>query len=202
MLDIKYWGLESLSKIGSILGVPIKTDRFTKDRLFLHYARLLVEMPIAGPFPKFIEFFNADDELIRQEVKYEWKPIKCTHCHMLGHEAIVCRKKSARLAWGQKVPGPVSAPPQGHASSANVAPLPHHLEPKETSSQQGPRLTSSRDKQAFPQERSISPPPRRDAPARQGERVLHSSPNQFTILDDVGVTHRAESASQGHHGPP
>ncbi|KAJ8426028.1 hypothetical protein Cgig2_015850 [Carnegiea gigantea] len=33
--DIKYWGMESLSKIGSLLVIPIKTDRFTKDKLVL-----------------------------------------------------------------------------------------------------------------------------------------------------------------------
>ncbi|KAJ8429723.1 hypothetical protein Cgig2_024975 [Carnegiea gigantea] len=32
-LDIKYWGAESLSKIGSVLGVPIKTDKYTRDNL-------------------------------------------------------------------------------------------------------------------------------------------------------------------------
>ncbi|KAJ8419768.1 hypothetical protein Cgig2_018597 [Carnegiea gigantea] len=63
-LDIKYWGMESLSKIDSLLGIPIKTDRFAKDKLVLRYARLLVEMPIEGPFPEHIEFFNDDGVLI------------------------------------------------------------------------------------------------------------------------------------------
>ncbi|KAJ8421553.1 hypothetical protein Cgig2_004598 [Carnegiea gigantea] len=32
-LDIKYWGLDSLSKIGSILGILIKTDKYTKEKI-------------------------------------------------------------------------------------------------------------------------------------------------------------------------
>ncbi|KAJ8420630.1 hypothetical protein Cgig2_002710 [Carnegiea gigantea] len=42
-LDIKYWCLESLSKIDSILGIPIKTDKYTKEKTMLKYARLLIE---------------------------------------------------------------------------------------------------------------------------------------------------------------
>jgi len=70
-LDIKYWGLQSLSKLGSMLGIPIKTDKFTKEKTALQYARLLVEMKITGPFPLHIDFINDKDEVIRQEVRYE-----------------------------------------------------------------------------------------------------------------------------------
>ena len=57
--------MKSLSKIGSLLDIPIKNDRFTKDKLVLRYARLLVEMPIEGLLPEHIEFFNDDGVLIR-----------------------------------------------------------------------------------------------------------------------------------------
>ena len=38
-LDIKYWGMESLSKIGSLIGIPIKIDQYTRDKTMLRYAR-------------------------------------------------------------------------------------------------------------------------------------------------------------------
>ena len=99
-LDIKYWGMESLSKIGSILGIPLKTDRFTKEKQVIRYARLLVEMQIDGPFPEHIDFFNEEGILIRQPVTYEWIPTKCTHCAMLGHTEEVCKKKgTTRTEW-------------------------------------------------------------------------------------------------------
>jgi len=66
------------------LGIPLKTDRYTKDRVMIKYARLLVEMPLDGNLPEYIEFANEMDMLIRQGVKYEWLPIKCTHCRMFG----------------------------------------------------------------------------------------------------------------------
>ncbi|KAJ8424191.1 hypothetical protein Cgig2_021613 [Carnegiea gigantea] len=85
-LNIKYWGISSLSKISSVLGIPIKTDNYTREKTWLSYARVLIKMPIEGPFPEHIEFINEHDMLVRQVVKYEWLPIKCHHCGMLGHE--------------------------------------------------------------------------------------------------------------------
>ena len=38
--------------------------------------------------------------LIRHEVIYEWKPLKCSHCKMFGHEADSCKKKKGvRAEW-------------------------------------------------------------------------------------------------------
>jgi len=73
-LDVKYWGADSLSKIGSLLGIPIKTDRCTKERSMIRYARVLNDVPLDSTFPEFIEFFNDNELLIRQQVVYEWKP--------------------------------------------------------------------------------------------------------------------------------
>ena len=99
-LDIKFWGNGSLSKLGSYLGIPLKTDKHTKDRTMLRYARMLVDIPLEGPFPDHIEFFDESGTLIRQRVYYEWKPLHCSHCHMFGHEIVNCRKKvTVRKEW-------------------------------------------------------------------------------------------------------
>ncbi|KAJ8423017.1 hypothetical protein Cgig2_016783 [Carnegiea gigantea] len=66
-LDIKYWGAESLSKIGGIMGIPLKSDKYTMEKTMLDYARLLIEMPMDGTFPKFIEFINDKDVLVQQQ---------------------------------------------------------------------------------------------------------------------------------------
>ena len=70
-LDIKYWGMQSLSKLGSVIGIPLKTDRYTKDKSMLKYARLLVEMPLEGHFPDYIDFANEKNVIIRQKIVYE-----------------------------------------------------------------------------------------------------------------------------------
>ncbi|KAJ8425229.1 hypothetical protein Cgig2_019118 [Carnegiea gigantea] len=63
-LDIKFWGSDSLSKIGSILGIPLKTDKYTRDKVMIKYARLLIDIPLHGHFPDHIEFFNEDGVLV------------------------------------------------------------------------------------------------------------------------------------------
>ncbi|KAJ8422876.1 hypothetical protein Cgig2_017057 [Carnegiea gigantea] len=99
-LELRYWGLASLSKIGSLIGTPVKTDQFTKSKSMIQYARMLIDVPIEGPFPDYVEFFNERGQLIRQQVHFEWKPTMCTYCHMQGHTNDVCRKKKvARQEW-------------------------------------------------------------------------------------------------------
>jgi len=93
-LDLKYWGLGSLSKIASILGIPLKIDKYIKEKSTLRYARILIEMNVEGPFPEFVEFFNKNDVLVRQTVKYKWLPTKCAHYNMFGHTEDQCRKKN------------------------------------------------------------------------------------------------------------
>ncbi|KAJ8436750.1 hypothetical protein Cgig2_009724 [Carnegiea gigantea] len=83
---------ESLSKIGSLLGYPLKTDKYIKDKSMLKYARLMVEMSLEGQFPEYIEFANEKGVLLRQKVTYEWMPIKCDKRKMFGHTQEQCRK--------------------------------------------------------------------------------------------------------------
>ena len=92
-MDIKYWGLASLSKIGSLIGQPLRTDKYTAEKSRLSFARLLIVVPLEGSFPEYVEFFNEKDVLIRQPVKFEWCPSKCTFCGMFGHSEEICRKK-------------------------------------------------------------------------------------------------------------
>jgi len=70
-LELKYWGISSLSKIGSLIGIPIKTDQYTKSKSMIQYARMLIEVPIEGPFPDYADFFNKKGQLTRQQVHFE-----------------------------------------------------------------------------------------------------------------------------------
>lgn len=45
-LPLHYWGEESLSRITSVLGVPLLADECTTSQLRLSYARVLVEIDI------------------------------------------------------------------------------------------------------------------------------------------------------------
>ncbi|KAJ8425318.1 LOW QUALITY PROTEIN: hypothetical protein Cgig2_020956 [Carnegiea gigantea] len=55
---------------------------------------------IECPFLEHIDFVNDSDVVVRQHIEYESKPVQCTHCQMLGHDALVCRKKQpVRQEW-------------------------------------------------------------------------------------------------------
>ena len=66
----------------------------------LKYARLLIDILLDSTFLDYIEFFNDNAILLRQHVTYEWKPVKCAHCHMFRHEEPVYKKKGVmRKEW-------------------------------------------------------------------------------------------------------
>ncbi|KAJ8445212.1 hypothetical protein Cgig2_024418 [Carnegiea gigantea] len=54
------------------------------------------EMPLDGNFPEFIEFINDKDVLVWQQVRYEWKPIRCSYCQMLSYDVTICKKKEGK----------------------------------------------------------------------------------------------------------
>ena len=77
-------GLESLSKVCSSLGIPIKTNKYPKKKTMLKYARLLIQIQIIDDFLEFIEFINEHNVVVRQRLDYEWKPTRCTHYKMFS----------------------------------------------------------------------------------------------------------------------
>ena len=218
-LDIKYWGIESLSKIGSILGIPIKTDNFTKEKQAIRYARLLVEMTIDGPFPEQIDFFNEEGILIRQSVTYEWIPSKCTHCAMLGHTEDVCKKKEVvRKEW-RRIVKPTATPPQGTSSQSCALPftnptpqqegdfIPHTHHLPTAGSSQGNQVLSPRPRddtaQHMPPEAFISVPKgastKRPLPAPAESSAIQQ--NSFSALSEVHILDGLQDVLQREKPP-
>ncbi|KAJ8425413.1 hypothetical protein Cgig2_010252 [Carnegiea gigantea] len=70
----------SLVVIEGFVRIPIKTDRYTKEKTMLNFARMLIEVLIEGPFLKVVEFINDFG------VKFQWKPILCGYYHLYDHE--------------------------------------------------------------------------------------------------------------------
>lgn len=59
-LHPKFRSRPSLSKIGSLVGKPLRTHQITCDRTKLHYARILVEMNVEEVFPGDV-YIETDD---------------------------------------------------------------------------------------------------------------------------------------------
>lgn len=50
-LDLKYWSPVGLSKIGSLIGLPLMVDSHTEKKQGLQFAKLLIEVDIDSELP-------------------------------------------------------------------------------------------------------------------------------------------------------
>lgn len=99
-LSPKLWSAPGLSQIGSLLGRPIEADVLTQEKARMCYARIMVEVNFNEELPNTVDFVNDEGNLMKQRVVYEWRPITCSHCHMMGHSESDCRKNSKeKLVW-------------------------------------------------------------------------------------------------------
>ncbi|XP_009767593.1 uncharacterized protein [Nicotiana sylvestris] len=92
-LPLNCWGMDSLSRIGSRLGIPIYADECITRVERISYARILVEMGITKPLPTKITVKDPNGRQFDQPVVYDWKPIYCSTCLQLGHN---CQTKQAQ----------------------------------------------------------------------------------------------------------
>ncbi|RAL42418.1 hypothetical protein DM860_017598 [Cuscuta australis] len=92
-LDMKYWSLSGLRRLGSAIGQPVKRDKATSSRWKWSYARIQLEVQVNQKFPEHINFTNEEGRIITQNVTYEWIPTLCNHCNRIGHVQENCRRK-------------------------------------------------------------------------------------------------------------
>uniref|UniRef100_A0A803PJP0 Reverse transcriptase domain-containing protein n=1 Tax=Cannabis sativa TaxID=3483 RepID=A0A803PJP0_CANSA len=64
------------------------------ERERLSYARVMIEVIMDQNFPEFLKFENEFGSSTKVNLKYEWKPVGCSHCSGLGRTAAECRKHS------------------------------------------------------------------------------------------------------------
>uniref|UniRef100_A0A803P5L3 Reverse transcriptase domain-containing protein n=1 Tax=Cannabis sativa TaxID=3483 RepID=A0A803P5L3_CANSA len=91
-LELKYWAQKSLFKIVGQLGKPLVEDSITRERERLNYPRVLVEVIMDQQLPDILEFENEYGMNTSVGVKYEGKPISCSHCSGIGHLAAEWKK--------------------------------------------------------------------------------------------------------------
>lgn len=84
-LPLNCWSSDSLSRIGSILGIPLCSDECTTKQMRISFARLLVEMDITSTLPDHIWIEDANGKPFKQVVLYDWKPAFCKNCNVAGH---------------------------------------------------------------------------------------------------------------------
>ncbi|XP_074289630.1 uncharacterized protein LOC141614781 [Silene latifolia] len=90
-LPLKFWG-SCLPKIANLVGKYVKLDLDTQDKIRLSFARIMVEVPMDQQLPGKVKFLDESGTVVTVTVEYEWRPISCTSCKGIGHEAAQCRK--------------------------------------------------------------------------------------------------------------
>ncbi|XP_020251079.1 uncharacterized protein LOC109828510, partial [Asparagus officinalis] len=101
-LRLNLWNAKCISKIASLIGKPIATDKLTASRQTLEYVRVLVEVNMSSPLPDHISIQGPKGENITQKVIYELKPRWCDFCKQVGHETSYCKRKTGIQRWVPK----------------------------------------------------------------------------------------------------
>ncbi|GKC26968.1 putative reverse transcriptase domain-containing protein [Tanacetum coccineum] len=88
----------SIGKIMSGIGKPLPMDKMTKERCLkkagiLDFARVLVEVSADDDLPNVLEIAyppirSSQAKVGNLDMKYQWKPPLCTHCHTFGHSTL------------------------------------------------------------------------------------------------------------------
>lgn len=91
-LPLTCWSEDSLSRIGSVLGKPVCADECTSQQKHISYARMLVEVDITKPLIYKVPIEDEKGLITEQHVYYEWVPMFCQKCHVVGH---ICKENKA-----------------------------------------------------------------------------------------------------------
>ncbi|CAN6708759.1 unnamed protein product [Malus baccata var. baccata] len=87
----EYWHPRHLMEIASGVGTPLQLDSATRERQYGYYARILVDVNLAGDLPTSL-MVERESHGFPVEVVYENLPPKCSHCGLIGHLANSCRQ--------------------------------------------------------------------------------------------------------------
>lgn len=90
-LELKFWGCKCLSKIVGTMGKFVQADYATINRDKLQFARVQIEVGLSQKLPEQRKFHDENGQLKVVNISYEWKPIICDHCKLLGHVANDCK---------------------------------------------------------------------------------------------------------------
>lgn len=84
-LPLACWGSDSLSKIDSLVGIPLAADECTTKQLRVNFARMLIEVDATKTIPNVVPVVMIDGRLIQQKLEFERLPYYCLKCEKVGH---------------------------------------------------------------------------------------------------------------------
>ncbi|KAJ8630519.1 hypothetical protein MRB53_023842 [Persea americana] len=87
-LPFHCWSSDILMSIASTIGKPLRLDEITATQRILSFARILVNLDVATPCPKFISVDLEGDGMVEVEIQYD--NIPCSECLSAGHLSDKC----------------------------------------------------------------------------------------------------------------
>ena len=94
-LPQEYWMERTLYEIAGAVGTPLLIDNVTRNKLYGHYARILVDLDLSKKI--FFEVLvEREGFAFPVDIEYEGLPDFCTHCHNIGHHINSCRRLHPR----------------------------------------------------------------------------------------------------------
>lgn len=75
-----YRGAQTLSRIASIVGIPLFVDDFTSKQSHVYFAQVMIEVHISKPLPQLVRYVNEKGLLVEQKVTYDWVTVFCSKC--------------------------------------------------------------------------------------------------------------------------
>ncbi|WJX52654.1 hypothetical protein P8452_38744 [Trifolium repens] len=88
-LPLEYWQPRILFEIAGAIGTPISIDENTRNHSFGHYARVLVDINMAGMLPDSL-WVEREKYAFDIEIEYENPPYFCFTCNIIGHSSDHC----------------------------------------------------------------------------------------------------------------
>ena len=93
-LPLDCWNARALSKIVSKVGKPITTDKMTRTKERISFARVLVEVDASKELVKVVEVMLPTGVVYDQLVVFEFTPKYCKKCKTFSHSDDGCNKVS------------------------------------------------------------------------------------------------------------
>jgi len=90
-LSLVYWYPRILFEIAWAICTSLTIDDNTKNHAFGHYARVLVDMNMAGFLPDSL-WVEREKYSFEIEIEYEQPPYFCFNCNSIGHSSDHCKK--------------------------------------------------------------------------------------------------------------
>ncbi|XP_070026139.1 uncharacterized protein [Nicotiana sylvestris] len=106
-LSLNCWSMDSFSRIGSGLGIPLYTDECISKMERISYARFLVEMNVTKEMPTVLKVMDPKGKVFEQSIHYDWVPEYCHTCLQVGHSCrathtVIEGKQKSRMEWRRR----------------------------------------------------------------------------------------------------